>query len=112
MVAELSHSVALVQYTWRIVGASGCLVSYLSGKVLVGMVRCPGFKISCNWFLLSLFASQHKSHFSSHTCITPGIIVLYSGIGETDTSLKVVSAKILYIPTGHGAINTVVSCRK
>ena len=59
-----------------------------------------------------LFASQHKSHYSNHTCITLGIIVLYSGIGETDTSLKVVSAQILYLPTGHGAINTVVSCSK
>ena len=97
----------------ELLGTSGWLVSYLSGKALVGMVRCPGFKISCNWFLLSLiFASQHKSRYSSHTCITLGIIVLYSGIGETDATLKVVSAQTIYIPTRHRTINMVVSCSK
>ena len=54
--------------------------------------RCPCLKTPCKLptFYFPLIALE--SVYSSHIYITFGII--YSGIGETDTSLKVVSEKI------------------
>ena len=76
------------------------------------MVRCPGFKFHATAaFSFLLFCHiTLKSHCRYHTCIILGIILLCSGIGETDTSVKVVSLYVL--STGHRTINTVVSCSK
>ena len=74
------------------------------------MVRCPGFKFHVTAAFLLFCLITLKSQYSNHTCITLGIIVSCSGVGETDATLKVVSSYVL--STGHKTINTVVSCSK
>ena len=61
------------------------------------MVRCPGFKFHANAAFLLFCLITLKSQYSNHTCITLGIIVSCSGIGETDATLKVVSACTSFI---------------
>ena len=75
-----------------------------SGALALNSMLLPPFYFFC---LTTL-----KSQYSNHTCITLGIIVSCSGIGETDATLKMVSAQVLYLPTGHRTINTAVSCSK
>ena len=81
-----------------------------SGGCIYHMLRCPGFKFHATAAVLLFCLITLKSQYSNHTCITLGIIVSCSGIGETDATLKVVSAQVL--STGHRTINTVVSCSK